>query len=363
MIEVAFIDCLLDSGKEGGADIAVRDLAARLAEAGHAVRMITFKQGIPLRLPSFMKTKPLLREVIAFPLAGARGMKAAEAAGCDIVHLNSLALAPLYRSRCPVVVTLHNAQSQKFARYMRERRLPLFFNPLTRLPFQALERGAVGNIDRFIPVHEGIADFLVEELGVSPSRVTVIPNGVDTGLFRPLARKARRVIFVGRATLPKGFDTLIEAAALFKAPLLVVTNKIKQGAAERARRAGIEIVRDLSHAELAPAMAGSSLLVLPSWDEEQPLVVLEAMACGLPVVTTPAGASDLVEDGRNGLVVPPDDPRALAAAVNRLLDAADSAREMGEINRRQAEERHAWTKIAERVVEVYEGALRGRAVR
>ena len=355
---VAFIDCMHGSGREGGADIATRDLAARLREAGTDTRIFSFHDGIPLPLPGFLKTKPLIRELTSFPLGGRRGMREAEKL-YDIIHLNSLALAPLYRSRRPVVITLHNIQCQKFARCMRAGRLPLFFNRFTRAPFALSEMRAAGNIDFFICVHKGIADFLQEEMGVPDARIAVIPNGVDTELFKPSGERVRRVIFVGRATTAKGFDVLMEAAPMIAAPILAVTNKIRPAVAARAARLGIEIRRDLSHQDLAPEMAASSLLVLPSWDEEQPLVVIEAMSCGIPVVTTPMGASDLIEEGRNGLVVAPHDARALAHAVNRILGDTGAIESMGAANRHLAELNHAWPIVVERVLEVYRAALGG----
>jgi glycosyltransferase involved in cell wall biosynthesis len=354
--EVAFIDCMHGSGKEGGADIATRDLAARLQEAGTHTRIFSFYDGIPLPLPDFLKTKPLIRELTTFPLGGRRGMREAEKS-YDIIHLNSLALAPLYRARRPVVITLHNIQSQKFARYMQEGRLPLLFNRFSHLPFLLSEKRAMGNIDIFICVHQGIADFLREKMGVADDRIAVIPNGVDTELFKPRGERVRRVIFVGRATTAKGFDVLMDAAPMIDAPILAVTNKMRPAVAARAAQLGIEIKWDLSHQDLAPEIAASSLLVLPSWDEEQPLVVIEAMSCGIPVVTTPAGASDLIRDGQGGLVVRPHDPLALAQVVNRILDDAGMAEAMGAANRHLAETGHAWPNVVERVMEVYRKAM------
>ena len=130
-----------------------------------------------------------------------------------------------------------------------------------------------------------------------------------------------------------------------------------------ARARGMEVLQDVPRQEVATAMAESSLLALPSWDEEQPLVVLEAMASGLPVVTTPAGASDLIRDGENGIVMAPGDHRALAAGVNRLLEDGKMSRNMGTKNRLLAEQRYAWERIADDVTTVYERVISARAPR
>ncbi len=355
------MDCLLGTGKEGGADVATRELARHLRVAGLEVRIYTYAQGIAPPLPRFFKFKPLIREVGSFPLAGRKAMRRAEEEGCQIIHLNSLAAAALHRPGIPVVVTLHNIQAQKLRRYAEAGFHPWLFNPLTLLPFRLLERAAAANIDHFLPVNLSMERFLIEDMEVHPSRVTRIPNGVDTSLFRPSEHRGRRVIFVGRATKAKGFPTLVKAASMIEAPVLAVISKGSRAAMRRARAAGIEIRRSLPHEEVAREMSASSLLVLPSLDEEQPLVVLEAMACGLPVVTTPEGASDLVVDGINGIVVPPGDPEALAAAANRLLEDPDLALRMGRNGRALVEERHAWPRIAERITRVYLSLLEDRS--
>jgi glycosyltransferase involved in cell wall biosynthesis len=359
LTEAAFIDCLAGSGREGGADIATLELARHLEEAGVGVTLYSYCAGIDLALPRVLKYTPLLREVLAYPLAGRKAMRDAERS-CDVIHINSLALAPLYRPDRPVVATLHGIQAQKFASRFREKRYPLVYNPVTRLPFARIEKRAAGNIDHFMVVNRGMRDYLTAEFDVPPDRINVVPNGVDTKTFHPAPVRMRRAVFVGRATRPKGFDTLLDAAPGIEAPILAVVSKIGRSTASLARSRGVEIARGLNRLEVAGAVAASSLLVLPSWDEEQPLVVLEAMACGLPVVTTPAGASDLIMDGENGLIVPPDDPAALSGAVNRLLDDVGLAGAMGERNRAVAEEMYAWPLIAREVREVYLRAGSGR---
>lgn len=357
MIKVAFVDCMQGSPKQGGADIATYELYRHLTNKGLDVSLFSYKSGIDLALPGFIKQKPLLRELSAFPIAGRKAIRLAEREN-DIIHLNSLALAPLFDSDRPVVATVHNIQTQKFEQSFKGRRYGLLYNPITRMPFQLLERRAVTNIDHFIAVTGDLDRFLQDEFKVPHTRISRIPNGVDTEMFHPVERRIRRVIFVGRATLPKGFDILLQAAPLINAPILVITNKMRSKTAEMARARGIEVLHNVPHQEVAAAMAASRLLILPSWDEEQPLVVLEAMASGLPVVTTPAGASDLVRDGENGIVTAPGDHRSLAAGVNRLLEDREMSRKMGARNRLVAERRYAWERIADEVTAIYERIIR-----
>ncbi len=98
----------------------------------------------------------------------------------------------------------------------------------------------------------------------------------------------------------------------------------------------------------------AALLVLPSYAEGLPVAVLEAMAAGLPVVTTPVGGvPDIFSDGVNGLLTPPGDVPALADALSRLLADADARQAMGHHNRQQALEQFAVPQYVQRLLDVY----------
>ncbi len=105
----------------------------------------------------------------------------------------------------------------------------------------------------------------------------------------------------------------------------------------------------------ARALAAADIYLLPSLFEGTPLTLVEAMFSGLPVVTTATcGMKDLIEEGRNGLLVPLRSPGSIVAAVNRLLGDPDLRRGLGEAARREALEKYTWGRVAEPVQEVYE---------
>jgi glycosyltransferase involved in cell wall biosynthesis len=117
--------------------------------------------------------------------------------------------------------------------------------------------------------------------------------------------------------------------------------------------------------ELADHYRACTIVVVPSYQEVFGNVLLEAMACGRPCVTTSAvGASELIESGDNGIVVPPRDAQALAGAISRLLAMPEAAREeMGARARRTVEQACAAPAIAAQTVEAYREVLRERAAR
>jgi glycosyltransferase involved in cell wall biosynthesis len=112
----------------------------------------------------------------------------------------------------------------------------------------------------------------------------------------------------------------------------------------------VHFLGHVDHSELPARYASADLFVLPSRMENFPLVLLEAMASGLPVVATAVGGvPELVVHGETGLLVPPNDPLVLAQAINSLLDDPEGMRSMGARGRDTVRQRYTWDKVAERM--------------
>lgn len=205
---------------------------------------------------------------------------------------------------------------------------------------------------------------LLRELGTcAPGRLEdvrgkldVVPNGLDLpqGPFAP----GGRVLSVGRLIADKAMDVVIDAAAANREVLTIAGDGPERPPLEaRARALGADcrFVGFAGRTELAALYRDASCVVLASRrGEGLPNVLLEAMSFARPVVATPcAGTRDLLEDGVNGLLVPPDDPVALAAALARLRADAALARRLGEAGR-QTVERFAWNAVRPRLEAVLE---------
>jgi glycosyltransferase involved in cell wall biosynthesis len=186
-------------------------------------------------------------------------------------------------------------------------------------------------LDAHVAVGEETARAVEREVGLSPGTIRVIRNGVPRQPDNlPVERLAPSPVLgaVGRLEAQKGFDILVDALTwLPEATAVVVGEGVDRPALEQraaVRGVGARFVLAGPRASAAAAIRGFDVFVLPSRYEGLPLVVLEAMEAGVPIVATDVGSvREVVIDGETGLLVPPDDAQALAAALLRLLRDAD----------------------------------------
>jgi len=206
----------------------------------------------------------------------------------------------------------------------------------------------------------------------SPDFVKVIYNGiepkraVDPFPYRKHLGNKKVLLSAGRMTEQKGFDFLIQATSLLRARrddfAVVILGKGRlEGQLKRmVKHQGLE---DTVHfwgfqENIEPYMAGCTVFVLASLFEGMPNVVMEAMALGRPVVATDVnGVRELMVDGETGLIVPPRDPEAIAAAVNRLLDDPQLAREMGIRGRQRVEQHFTVDRMISELEEYFRGLV------
>jgi glycosyltransferase involved in cell wall biosynthesis len=179
--------------------------------------------------------------------------------------------------------------------------------------------------------------------------VRVIPSGVDLPPEVGEEASPPEILYAGRLSPEKGVEELVAAADGLK---LVVAGDGPQ----RARVPGA--LGFVPHDELQGLYARAAVVACPSRREGFGVACLEAMAHGRPVIATDVGGlRDLVVDGETGLVVPPRDPAALRAALDRLLADPALRRRLGSAGRRRAQERFSWDVVTEATVAAYRMAL------
>jgi glycosyltransferase involved in cell wall biosynthesis len=247
--------------------------------------------------------------------------------------------------------------------------------------FVRMQNRVARRIPRVITVSSSSRRDIVEQMGVAPERLAVVPVGADHELYRPLPGVARvpgRIMTTASADVPmKGLAYLLEALAKLRtslpdAHLVVIGEPRPESTASQVMdRLGLDgavsFRPGVSDAELVELYAQAAVVAVPSLYEGFSLPAVEAMACEAPVVASAGGALPEVvgPDGRAALLVPPADPGALAAALGRVLSssgswdspATDLGVRLGREGRRRVLERFTWAKCAAGAVEQYRSVL------
>jgi len=253
----------------------------------------------------------------------------------------------------PVVLHLHAAQLPQFYRH-----LPAALRAMLRWVFSL---PAV-----CIVLGSSAKQFVAQELGVPLSKIEIVINGVpEPSVPRRMATPGapQRVLFLGNLTERKGVSDLLQALALMGLDDSRLNVRLAGGGdlatyREKARRLGVD---SLVHFEgwadqnkVAQLLAAADVLILPSYDEGLPLVILEALANGVAVICTPVGEiPNVLTDGLNVTFVQPGDIDAIAANLRRLLEQP-TLREKFERNGREIyESAFSVTKFFDKVAEIH----------
>ncbi|MEH1164027.1 glycosyltransferase family 4 protein [Micromonospora sp. CPCC 205539] len=206
---------------------------------------------------------------------------------------------------------------------------------------------------------------------VDPSRFTVVPGATDAERFvpvRPLGRLSDPVVLLyhGRVDARKGVLDLLDAMADLRADGVPVRLRIsgigpdRDATADRVGELGlgadVDLLGAVDYHRAHEVYARGDIFVSPTYAEGFSNTILEAMATGLPVVSTDVvGVRDCVRPEENGLLVPAGDARALGRAVRRLIDDAALGRRLATQARRDVEERWSWPVVADQITAVYQG--------
>ena len=303
----------------------------------------------------------------------ARGLK------LDVIHahwaipMGLVATSSRMFHRLPVVITAHGRDLYLNA-MDGVTRGPGWARPVTGL--------ALRSADLVIFTTEDYASY-AKEYGVAPDRWAVIPNGVDTDMFRPgldgadlRSRAGARsdelvLLFVGSFDEKKGLFVLIQAMAqlvkLGTAVRLVMAGDgpLRAALERMIRELGlgdhVTMLGRVEHRALPAVYAGCDLYVQPSLVEPFGVVALEAAASGKAVVATDVLGLRTVVSADTGVLVPPGDAEALASTIHSLLRDESRRRELGRVGRRRAEERYSWHAVARRTVEYYRNVLSAKS--
>jgi glycosyltransferase involved in cell wall biosynthesis len=231
-------------------------------------------------------------------------------------------------------------------------------------------------VRKSVVLNESLKEKLVKK-GIARERLEVIPNGINVEDFNVSKEENQRirekyglvegmtVMFAGTVTPRKGVLQLIRAGEILnlgkKVLFLIVGNlnldrEYAQKVVEYAKIKGVnaKFTGFVPYKDLKALYSACDIFVLPSFEEGQPIVLLEAMASGKPLIGSKVGGIPMqIRDGWNGFLVEPKNERQLAEKIKYLIDHSEERGRMGKNSRELAEGEFNWSKIAERYLEVY----------
>jgi glycosyltransferase involved in cell wall biosynthesis len=351
------------SGEAAGGQIVALQLARAARAAGHECAFVSPDDGPFLeqaRAEGF--ATHLVRLDRLFRVDGvARLAVVLRRARADVVHTHTplvaetLASSAAALARVPVVRHVHIAHH--FPANARQAGL-----------YRRLDNATARRAAALVTVSEATRQELLRQ--GYPDRIHVIHNGVrpseavaaaELDVRRPVVGEIARLAEV------KGQRTLLRACASLDASVVLAGADLEQGGAYRAELEREAAQLGMAHRvhflgyrdDAAALLRAFDVLALPSTTEGLPLVLLEAMDAGIPVVATPVGGvPELVTNGETGLLVPPEDPDALAAALGRLLAEPDTARRLAAAAKARVDADFSEHAMCDRVLALYEDLRR-----
>jgi glycosyltransferase involved in cell wall biosynthesis len=286
----------------------------------------------------------------------------------DIVHDNQSLSYGLWAMKkfVPTIATIHHPITVD--RDIAIKASPALWKKMKYMrwySFVGMQKRVSRNLSRIITVSECAKNDISREFKIPAERFRIVPNGINTDLFYPIPEMERekdRIIVTNSADTPlKGLSYLLRAVDQVSrnrnVRLTVVGSPKKNGSikkliSELDMGRLVTFTGRIDNGEFVRQYAKATVAVVPSMYEGFGLPAGEAMACGLPVISTTGGALPEVV-GDAGILVPPGDPDALAKAIRGLLDNTDRAREIGQAGLRRVQSFFTWEKAALKTVEAY----------
>ena len=359
----------------GGGGYHTHYLAKKLAERGHKITIITRGSAptthveqvgnIEIFHAGFLMAPPFQAQVFAY--SANKIFKNIEPY-IDVVVLNG-PIIPTLKSKLPTIVIEHVTARRFIDNLERGSIFSAIFKTFS--PFYIkVDKDTLKRANKIITPSTACAQDINNYY--FSSDIEVIPNGVDTSFFIPnhKTKPGKRVVFVGIFGPIKGLTDLIQSALYVKQYhhdvkyVLIGSGPLEKHIKRTIQRLGLEdnfeFTGYLRRQDLLEQYQKAAICVLPSWYEGgMSTTLLEAMACGIPVVATAVGGStEIVHENDNGLLVPPKNPAMLGQAIKRILDDKLLGTNMGIQGRKLTVENHDWDIVANKFETTFASVLR-----
>ena len=292
----------------------------------------------------------------------------------DIVHDNQSLSYGIWaiNKRVPTIATIHHPITVD-----RQIAIQSVFSTWEKMKqwrwysFIGMQRRVARSLPRIITVSKSAKEDISRDFNIPTEKFSIVPNGINTNLFYPISeieREKNRVIVTNSADTPlKGliflFQAVAELAKIQDIQLTVVGEPKKDGHMTKlVKELGIShcinFTGRIDDREFVQQYARATVAVVPSVYEGFGLPVGEAMACGVPVISTTGGALPEVV-GNAGVLVPPADSSALAKAIAELLANPKMANDLGRTGYRRVQEHFTWQRAAEKTENAYREVIDG----
>ena len=351
-----------------GAELQAERLAIRLAQRGHEMQVFT-ELRVPGSLPEEdmqgVKVHRVDFKMAYWVLSGVENTfryltKARKS--YDILHVHqafghavvSIVAARVFKKRCIVKLACAGSYGD--------------LNTFSSFPGFKWALSVLKRADCIIALSSDVEKELLE-WGFSSGQIKRIPNGVDTEFFKrefpSPARDQIRFILIGRRTPQKGIDLALQAVKILMNEGLSKDFEIKFYGSDypeydyrqMAKELGVtSLVEFLPHQDaIRDILHGAHSMILPSRGEGMPNVILEGMSFELPVIASRvSGVVDIINDKVDGILIPSEDPRALADAMKRIILEPELATRLGQQARQKVASEFSLESVADRYADLYE---------
>ncbi len=290
----------------------------------------------------------------------------------DIIHMHSPIVPPI-KTSLPIITTVHTPMKID-AKYHE---IVDFYSLGERIQSSIFYPPIESQLFGFSGIITAVAHSVIEELktyGLDPSKITVVGNAVNEKTFTPIQNRGtteKYVLYSGVLRARKGLLDLLDCSEYvcgIKSDVCFLVcgtgpfyGKLDQEVRKRKMSDKFKLLGYVKREKLVKLCQNATVHVVPSHYEGLPTVLLEAMSCGVPVVSTDVGGSrEVISTGINGFLVPPKAPKAMGDAILKLLADEELRNRIGKAARKTIEDRYTWDKITDRFEEHYQRLLENR---
>lgn len=291
----------------------------------------------------------------------------------DLIHLHS-PLVPPINTKLPIVTTVHTLMKID-SKYHEVRDPYSLAEKVQSMYFSPYVESKLLKISNKVTVVTPTVAEELREYGMNPTAVSVVWNGVDEKRFYPLRNrvlKDKYVLYTGILRARKGLFDLLDCAEQVCSVDPIVKfvicgtgpffGKVESEIQRKGLNGKVILPGHVTRDKLIELYQNATIHVVPSHYEGLPTVLLEAMACGLPVVATDIGGNrEVITNGVDGFLVPPKTPKVMAETMLKLLGDDGLRESAGIAARKTIENYYTWDKIADNFERIYETALKNKA--